>query len=70
MSCAQWYDIPLSLHRVLVYGKETVEATPLPIGINSEEGAESNTKYERQFHENHTRKMSQEEIQCLICSIE
>ncbi len=22
MSCAQWYDIPPSLHRVLVYGKE------------------------------------------------
>jgi hypothetical protein len=61
MSCAQWYDIPPSLHRVLVHGKEIVEATPLPIGITSEEGAESNTKFARRFHENHTRKTSQED---------
>jgi putative intracellular protease/amidase len=47
MSCAQWYDIPPSLHRVLVHGKEIVEATPLPIGMTSEEGAESNTKFAR-----------------------
>jgi putative intracellular protease/amidase len=61
MSCAKWYDIPPSLHRVLVHGKEIVEATPLPIGITSEEGAESNTKFARRFHENHTRKTSQED---------
>jgi hypothetical protein len=61
MSCAQWYDIPPSLLRVLVHGKEIVEATPLPIGITSKEGAESNTKFARRFHENHTRKTSQED---------
>jgi hypothetical protein len=33
----------------------------LPIGITSEEGAESNTKFARRFHENHTRKTSQED---------
>ena len=42
MSCAQWYDIPPSLHRVLVH----------------EEGAESKTKFARRFHENHTWKTS------------
>ena len=47
MNCAQWYDIPPSLHRVLVHSKEIVEATPLQIGITSEEGAESNTKFAR-----------------------
>jgi hypothetical protein len=57
----KWYDIPPSLHRVLVHGKEIVEATPLPIGMTSEEGAESNTKFARRFHENHTRKTSQED---------
>jgi hypothetical protein len=46
---------------VLVHGKEIVEATPLPIGITSEEGAESNTKFARRFHENHTRMTSQED---------
>jgi hypothetical protein len=46
---------------VLVHGKEIVEATPLPIGLTSEEGAESNTKFARRFHENHTRKTSQED---------
>jgi hypothetical protein len=61
MSCAQWYDIPPSLHRVLVHGKEIVEATHLPIGITCKEGAESNTKFARRFHENHTRKTSQED---------
>jgi hypothetical protein len=45
MSCAQWYDIPPSLHRVLV----------------NEEEAESKTKFARRFHENHTRKTSQED---------
>jgi hypothetical protein len=38
MTYAKWYDILPSLQRVLVHGKEIVEATPLPIGITSEEG--------------------------------
>jgi hypothetical protein len=33
----------------------------LPISITSEERAESNTKFTRPFHENHTRKTSQED---------
>jgi hypothetical protein len=45
MSCAQWYDIPFSLHRVLVH----------------EEGAESKTKFARRFQQSHTRKTSQED---------
>ena len=61
MAHASWYDIPPSLHRVLVHGKEIVEATPLPIGLTSEEGAESNTKFARRYHESHTRKTSQKD---------
>jgi hypothetical protein len=45
MSCAEWYDIPPSLHRVLVH----------------EEGAESKTKIARRFHKSHTWKTSQED---------
>ena len=43
------------------HGKEIVEATLFPISITSEEGAESNTKFARRFHENHTRKTFQED---------
>ncbi len=45
----------------LEHGKEIVEATLFPISITSEEGAEYNTKFARRFHENHTRKASQED---------
>ena len=40
--------------------KKSPEATPLTIGITSEEGAESNTKFARMYLENHTRKTSQQ----------
>ena len=55
----KWYDIPPSHHRVLVHGEDIIRATPLPIGQTSEEGSESNTKFARKYHVNHTRKSSQ-----------
>jgi len=61
MSSVKWYNIPPTLHRVLVHGKEIVEAMPMPVGWTSEEGSESNTKFARRFHTNHTRKTSQED---------
>ena len=59
MSDAGWYQIPPTLHRVLVHGRAIIEATPLRIGLTSEEGSESNTKFARNFYKNHTRKKSQ-----------
>ena len=56
MECCKWYDIPPSLHRVLVHGEDIIKFTPLPVGLTSEEGSESNTKFARKYHINHTRK--------------
>ena len=55
---AGWYSLSPTLHRVLVHGKEIVQATPLAIGITSEEGSEANTKFARHFLKHHTRKTS------------
>jgi hypothetical protein len=53
-----WYNIPPTLHKVLVHGADIIRATPLPIGVTSEEGSESNTKFCRKYYQNHTRKNS------------
>ena len=53
---AGWYNIPPTLHKILVHGKEIIEAMPIAIGITSEEGSESNIKFARQFYKHHTRK--------------
>ena len=61
MTSAKWYNIPPTLHKVLVHGKEIIKATPMPVGWTSEEGSKSNTKFAHRFHTNHTRKTSQED---------
>ena len=58
-SDAGWYNIPPTLHKVLVHGREIIEATPVAIGITSEEGSESNIKFARRFYKHHTRKNCQ-----------
>ena len=55
---AGWYSIPPTLHRVLVHGKDIIQATPIAIGTTSEEGSEANAKFARKFLKNHTRKSS------------
>ena len=59
MDFCKWYNIPPSLHRVLVHGEGIIKFTPLPVVLTSEEGSESNTKFARKYHINHTRKSSQ-----------
>ena len=58
MSEVGWYNIPPTLHRVLVHGGEIIRATPINIGSTSEESAEGNTKFARRFYKHHTRKNS------------
>ena len=60
MSEVGWYNIPPTLHRVLVHGSEIIRATPINIGLTSEESAEGNTKFARRFYKHHTRKNSHE----------
>jgi hypothetical protein len=55
---AGWYDIPPTLHRILVHGEEIIRMMPVPIGWTSEEGSEANTKFARRFFQNHSRKTS------------
>ena len=58
MDSCGWYNIPPTLHKILVHGKDIIKATPLPIGRTSEEGSESNTKFCRKYYKHHTRKVS------------
>ena len=53
---AGWYNIPPTLHKILVHGRDIIDSTPIAIGITSEEGSESNIKFARQFYQHHTRK--------------
>ena len=55
---ADWYCLPPTLHKVLVHGKDIIEATPIAIGVTSEEGSEANAKFARKFLKHHTRKSS------------
>jgi hypothetical protein len=55
---AGWYSLPPTLHRTLVHGKDIIKATPIPVGLTSEEGSEANAKFARKFLKHHTRKTS------------
>ncbi len=55
---AGWFKIPPTIHKILVHGKDIIEACPVPIGWTSEEGSEANNKFIRKFLANHTRKTS------------
>ena len=47
MLTVNWYNIPPTLNKVLAHGKDIAEATPMPVSWTSEEGSESNTKFNR-----------------------
>ena len=59
MSEVGWFNLPPTLHKILVHGREIIEACPLPIGLTSEESSESNNKFIRKYLLHHTRKTSQ-----------
>lgn len=53
-----WYNMPASLHRLLIHGPEIIASFDLPIGFYSEEGAEARNKYFRSDRLHHARKDS------------
>ena len=57
---APWYPMPPTFHRVLYHGRAIIEACPVPFGMTSEEGSESNNKFARDFEANHARRSSNE----------
>jgi len=58
LSDAGWFNIPPTIHKILVHGKDIIKACPVPIGWTSEEGSEANNKFIRKFLLHHTRKTS------------
>ena len=53
-----WYRMPVTLHRVLAYGRDYMDTLPLPLGRMSEEGGESQNKLLRHDRELRARKTS------------
>jgi hypothetical protein len=56
-----WYHMPVTLHKLLLHGKEVVKGSTLPIGMLSEQAGESRNKLYRQFREFHARKTSRKD---------
>lgn len=53
-----WYYMPVSVHKLLMHGKEIIEASTLPLGMHSEQAGESQNKIYKRYREQHTRKDS------------
>lgn len=51
-----WFNMPASLHRLLIHGADIIASFNLPIGCFSEEGAEARNKHYRNDRLNHARK--------------
>lgn len=60
VKCYGWYNMPQSLHRILIHGHEVVRRMTLPIGFLSEEALESRNKDFKKFRERFTRKAKRE----------
>lgn len=60
ISLYPWYNMPSTVHKILIHGKEIIESAVLPIGLLSEEAQESReikiTNILNRLH--HTRKFS------------
>ncbi len=57
-SGVSWYNIPPTLHKVLVHGGELIKHCALPIGLTNEEAGEGNNKILRHVRLHHSRKSS------------
>lgn len=53
-----WYNLPSSVHKVLMHGKEIIEYAALPVGTLSEEAQESRNKDYKYYRIHHSRKFS------------
>lgn len=56
-SLYNWYNMPASVHKVLIHGAEIINFFNLPIGFYSEEAQEARNK---DFREHQSRKSSRE----------
>ncbi|XP_067616304.1 uncharacterized protein [Eurosta solidaginis] len=58
LSLYSWYNIPATVHKMLIHSTEVIKAALLPIGQLSEEAQEARNKDCRRFREYNTRKCS------------
>lgn len=54
VSVYDWHPMTVSIHKILIHGASIIDKTPLPIGMLSEQAAESRNKYWRSDREHHT----------------
>ena len=57
-SSVGWYAMPATLHKILVHGRQIIEACPVPLGITNEEASEANNKVLRNYRLHHSRRTS------------
>lgn len=55
-----WHPMTVTIHKILIHGQQIIQSSNLPIGMLSEQSAESRNKYWRSDREHHTRKCSRE----------
>lgn len=56
-----WYNMPATIHKILIHSKDVITVLPLSPGTFSEEVAESNNKYYRFNRLHHARKTSRKD---------
>lgn len=54
----EWYNMPASVHKILIHGADVMETLLLPIGLLSEEALEARHKECRYFRQHNARKTS------------
>lgn len=54
----EWYNMPPTLHKILIHGKDIVEKCIFPVGLLSEEAQESRNKDYKKYRLRHSRKCS------------
>lgn len=55
-----WHPMSVTIHKVLAHGAQIIAASPLPVGMMSEQAAESRNKFWRFDREYRSRKVSRE----------
>ena len=53
-----WFNMPMTVHKVLIHGTIIISSTLLPIGQLTEEAQEARNKDIRKYRQYHTRKSS------------
>lgn len=51
-----WYPMTVTLHKILVHGKDIIRNSAVPIGLLSEQAGEARNKFWRSDREHHARK--------------